>query len=1053
MSDANRRGHYPDVDPQPSFPALERGVLEVWRRDRTFRASVERRPAGPDGSNEYVFYDGPPFANGLPHYGHLLTGYVKDIVPRYQTLRGRRVERRFGWDCHGLPAELEVEQEIGVSGRANIEAYGIERFNEHCRSTVLRYTEAWVECVTRQARWVDFADDYKTMDLDYMESVIWAFKQLWDKGLIYEGYKVVPYSWAAQTVVSNFETRMDDSYHERQDPAITVRFRLLPEGDEPPTDLLCWTTTPWTLPSNLALAVGDDIDYAVFERDGRRVMLGEATVEKYASDLQGAERLASIKGRELVGRAYEPLYLFFADTKNAFCVLGADFVDTEEGTGIVHMAPGFGEEDMAACDKADIPVVCPVDERGVFTSEVPDWEGELVFDANRSIIRDLRDRGALFKHETYLHNYPHCWRTGEPLIYRAMSCWYVNVRSIRERAVELNQQIHWVPGHVRDGLFGNWLANAIDWPVTRNRFWGSPVPVWISDDPAYPRAEAYGSVRELEEAFGVPVTDLHRPAIDALTRPNPDDPTGKSVMRRVPDVLDCWFESGSMPFAQVHYPFENEDWFDKHFPADFIVEYVAQTRGWFYTMMVLSTALFDRPPFQNCLCHGVVLDENGQKLSKSLRNYPNPEEIFEEYGADALRWFLVSSPVLRGSDLQIDREGQRIREVVRLVMKPIWNAYHFFCLYANTDEVVATPRAESEQPLDRYILAKAHDLVVEVGDSLDAYDIPSACARLSTFIDVLNNWYIRRSRDRFWKQERDAEKLQGYDTLYCVLLTLLRVASPLLPLLTDEIYRGLTGERSVHLSDWPDPATLPADPPLVAAMDRVRDVCSAGLALRRARDVRVRQPLRCLTVAGARAEELGPFVDLIRDEVNVKDVRLTGELAGLASFRLQVNARALGKRLGKKMQEVIGSAKAGQWRRVDDARVEVAGEVLGAGEFDLLLDAAEGVTCQPLATNDAIVILDLELDEALEHEGRARDIVRVVQQARREAELHVADRIHLILDPPAGWREAAERFRSYIAEQTLALELAVDDTADRPGFHTHEALISGESLRLALRKA
>jgi isoleucyl-tRNA synthetase len=1044
---------YPDVEPQPSFPRIEQAILESWQREGIFRASVEARPVGPDGANEYVFYDGPPFANGLPHYGHLLTGYVKDVIPRYQTLRGRRVERRFGWDCHGLPAEMEAEQELDIAGRSQVIEYGIERFNAQCRKSVMRYTQEWQDYVTRQARWVDFENDYKTMDLPYMESVLWAFKELWDKGLVYEGYRVMPYSWAAQTPLSNFETRLDNSYRERQDPAITVRFELeRAPGEEHPTDLLVWTTTPWTLPSNLALAVGPEIDYAVFELAGRRVILGEATVAKYEASLAEARRVGGVKGEELVGRRYRPLFPFFENTPQSFRVLAADFVDTEEGAGTVHLAPGFGEEDMEACNAEGIPVVCPVDDGGCFTAEVPPYAGVHVFETNKDIIRELKERGLLFKHETYLHNYPHCWRTDTPLIYKAMSSWFVRVTAFRDRMVELNQQIRWIPEHIRDGLFGNWLEGARDWCISRNRFWGAPLPVWRSDDPRYPRVDVYGGLEALQRDFGVQLEDLHRPTIDGLVRPNPDDPSGQSQMRRVPDVLDCWFESGSMPFAQVHYPFENREWFEEHFPADFITEYLAQTRGWFYTLMVLSTALFDRPPFLNCICHGVVLDEEGQKLSKRLRNYPSPEEVFASYGADALRWFLVSSPILRGNDLQIDREGQAIREVVRLVINPIWNAYYFFCLYANSEDIRAEFRTDSKAVLDRYILAKVRTLVVEVAQELDSYDLPIACTRITAFIDALNNWYIRRSRDRFWKHEKGQDKLDAYNTLYSVLVTLLRVVSPLLPLLSEEIYRGLTGERSVHLSQWPEPDSLPADPELVASMDRVRDVCSTGLSLRRAQKVRVRQPLRRLTVAGSGVERLEPFLALIKDEVNVKEVELDSEIEHFATFRLQVNARVLGKRLGPKMQEVIQASKQGAWHKIPGAGIEVAGQVLGEGDYELLLNAREGLACQALSTNDALVVLDLELSEELEQEGRARDLVRVVQQARKEADLHVSDRIHLVLEIPAQWQHAAERFRDYIAEQTLARELELDGGAEREGFFVHQAKLGDQAIQIGLSK-
>ncbi|HKX46931.1 MAG TPA: isoleucine--tRNA ligase, partial [Planctomycetota bacterium] len=815
---------YPRVEASPSFPALEHRVLARWRAGRIFERSVEARAGG---ANEYVFYDGPPFANGLPHFGHLLTGYAKDVVPRYQTLRGRKVERRFGWDCHGLPAELHAERELGVSGRQAILDYGIERFNAHCRTSVLQYAAEWRRQVERAGRWVDFDRDYKTMDLAYMESVLWAFERLWEKGLVYEGYRVLPYSWAAETPVSNFETRLDDSYRERDDPALTVRFPLERRpGDPGELALLVWTTTPWTLPSNLALAVGPEIEYVVLELAGEHLVLGAAVRAKYERELGAAREVGRVLGRELVGRRYRPPFDFFLGRANAHVVLGADFVDTAEGTGVVHLAPGFGEDDQRVCEEHGIELVVPVDDRGRFTDEVPDWAGLNVFEANKPIAQELKRRGLVLRHEQYRHSYPHCWRTDEPLIHRAMSSWYVAVTKLRERMVELNRGIRWVPEHVRDGQFGRWLEGARDWSISRNRFWGTPIPVWRSDDPRYPRVDVYGSLAALERDFGVRLTDLHRPAVDALVRPNPDDPSGRSTMRRVPDVLDCWFESGSMPFAQRHYPFENREWFEGHFPADFITEYVAQTRGWFYTLVVLGTALFDKPPFRNVICHGTVVAEGGKKLSKRLRNYPPPEEVFESVGSDALRWYLMSSPVMRGGDLAISPDGREFHDVVRLVLNPIWNAWYFFALYANADGVTARFRADQAGVLDRYALAKARELVERAETALDAYDVAGACAEVRAFLDALNNWYIRRSRPRFWAAERSPDKQDAYDTLFTCLHVLCRVAAPLLPFLADEVYAGLTGEESVHLADWPDAAALPRDPALVADMDLVRAAAS-----------------------------------------------------------------------------------------------------------------------------------------------------------------------------------------------------------------------------------
>ena len=996
---------YPDVEQQPSFPAIEARILQFWTDDDTFRASVEQRPAGED---DYVFYDGPPFANGLPHYGHLLTGYVKDAVPRYKTMRGHRVERRFGWDTHGLPAEMEAERELGISGHVAITEYGIDKFNDFCRTSVLRYTREWRDYVTRQARWVDFDHDYKTLDLTYMESVMWAFKQLWDKGLIYEGYKVLPYCWECETPLSNFETRLDDAYRDRDDPTLTVWFEL-----ETGERLLAWTTTPWTLPSNLALAVGPDIEYSVYEVDGARYITGGAVPED-------TPVVATVLGSELVGRRYTPLFPFFADVENAFQVLAGDFVSTEEGTGVVHIAPGFGEDDQRVSEANGIPVVVPVDEHARFTAEVPDYEGQQVFDANASIIRDLKERGQVVKHEVYRHSYPHCWRTDTPLIYRAISSWFVKVTDIKERALELNQRIQWVPEHIRDGAFGKWLENARDWSISRNRFWGSPIPVWKSDDPRYPRLDVYGSLDDIERDFGVRPADLHRPGIDSLTRPNPDDPTGQSTMRRVEEVLDCWFESGSMPYAQVHYPFENAEWFDGHFPADFIVEYVGQTRAWFYNLHVLGTALFDSQPFNTCVVHGVILGDDGRKASKRLRNYVDPEEMFETYGADAVRWFLLSSPVLRGQDLIFTRKG--VADAVRQVLNPIWNAWYFFSLYANTDRYQASFRVDAEGVLDRYVLAKTRQLVVEVEQRMDAYDLSGACESISSFLDALTNWYIRRSRDRFWVGDADA-----FDTLHTVLAVLCQVAAPLLPMVAEEVYRGLTGERSVHLADWPSAEVLPADDELVAAMDLVRDVCSAASSVRKAAGLRVRLPLPGLTVAAPDAARLEGFTHLIAEELNVKDVQLTTDVSAAGRYVLQVVPAVLGPRLGADVQKVIKAVRAGEWERRSDGSVVVGDRTLAVDEYSLRLVPADEAVSRSLPGERGLVVLDTAVTPELEAEGLARDVVRLVQQARKDEGLHVSDRIHLVVDPGHhdDVRSAVEVHRDYIAEQTLAGDLVV----------------------------
>ncbi|MGF1597387.1 MAG: isoleucine--tRNA ligase [Acidimicrobiales bacterium] len=1038
---------YPEVPSRPDLPAIERRILARWNAGNTFQRSLDRRPGEERGGSEFVFNDGPPFANGLPHYGHLLTGYVKDAVPRYQTMRGNRVERRFGWDCHGLPAEMETEKETGVSGRRAIMEYGIAAFNEQCRLSVLRYTSEWEDYVTRQARWVDFDNDYKTMDLAYMESVIWAFKQLWAKGLVYEAYRVVPYSWGAETPLANFEIRLDDATRPRQDPALTVAFELEPaDGDPGPMRILAWTTTPWTLPSNLALAIGRDIDYAVVPdpRGDGFVVLAAAAVERYRAELGDVEPVATLPGASLLGRSYRPLMPYFADHPAAFVILGADFVDTGDGTGVVHIAPGFGEDDQRVSEENGIALVVPVDDEGRFTDEVPDFAGLNVFDANPEIIRHLKDQGVVLRHETYDHNYPHCWRTDTPIIYKAINSWYVRVTDLNDRLLAANAKINWIPEHVRDGQFGRWLEGARDWSISRNRFWGAPLPVWRSDDPDHPRIDVYGSLDEIEADFGVRPTDLHRPYVDGLVRPNPDDPTGRSMMRRVPEVLDCWFESGSMPYAQLHYPFENVERFEAHNPADFIVEYIAQTRGWFYTMHVLSVALFDAPAFSNVICHGVVLDGEGRKLSKKLRNYPDPIEVFETIGSDALRWYLLSSPILRGLDLRIEADGGGIKDVVRQVINPIWSAYSFFALYANADGVTARLSTDSTNLLDRYILAKTHRLVTGTGDRLDAYDLAGACAAVQGYLDALTNWYIRRSRERFWNTDSDGTvDHDALNTLYTVLVTLTRTIAPLLPLLAEELWLGLTrplppgatgfltgdddAMDSVHFQDWPSADDLPADDDLVIAMDRLREVASAALSLRDERGLRVRLPLARAVVAGDNVEGIVPFTDLLADEINVKTVTVTGDVERYGTFRLRPNGRVLGPKLGADVQRVISAAKAGQWTMGDDGTVEVAGHVLRGDEYELALDPRDGVTAAPLAGNDAVVVLDTEVTPELEAEGQARDLVRFVQQLRKDRALSVTDRIHLRLDLPAPVQEVLSPHLPWVANQVLATELTMSE--------------------------
>ena len=1003
---------YADVKAKPDFVEVEKEILKFWEEDNTFEKSVHNR----DGAAEFVFYDGPPFANGTPHYGHIMVSYVKDVVARYQTMNGKKVERRLGWDCHGLPAEMSAEKQLGVSGRKQIEQFGVEKFNDFCRSDVLKYSGIWVEMFKRIGRWVDFNHDYKTMDLPFMESVINNFKQLYEKGLVYEDYRVLPYSWAAETPLSNFE--VNQGYQDKTDNAITVMFKL-----ENGMNILVWTTTPWTLPSNLMLAVGLDIDYAVMEEDGQKYILAEALLGRYKKQLEHATKVGSLKGKDLVGMSYEPMFPYFKHLKDkgAFKVLSGEFVSTEDGTGIVHIAPGFGQDDFDACRAYDenFPVVCPVDEAGKFTSEVPDYEGKQVFETNEPIMQWLKENGLLVKKEQYTHSYPFCWRTDTPLIYKAMSSWFVRVTDFRDEMVKNNQQINWVPEHIKDGRFGKWLEGARDWSISRNRFWGTPIPVWKSDNPQFPRVDVFGSVAEIKEKTGFEVKNLHKPYIDEVVYPNPDDPSGKTMMRRVSDVFDCWFESGSMPYAQVHYPFENKEWFESHFPADFIVEAMDQTRGWFYTLTVLSTALHNKPAFKNCICTGLLMAEGGQKLSKRLKNYPDPNEVLETIGSDVLRWFLVSSPVLKGGNLAVDKEGKEIAKAARAALIPLWNAFYFFTLYANAEGYKAKEVYSSNEAIDNYILSKLKRLSQIVKQGLDTYDVAMATNEVTSFMEILNNWYIRRTRDRFWEGDR-----QAFDVLYTVLVNLSKIVAPLMPFVSEYVFKTLTGEESVHLTDYPTLSEIKLDDALVKEMDFLQDLCSAAKFIREEKNLRNRLPLQSLTVVGKDLDFIGTqYQDIIKDELNVKEVKLDNNLGNYADKSVYLYTPLLGKALGKDMGPVMGAYKQGQWEINADGTLNIAGKTLTKDLFEVRLNMKEGVAGQAFADNKAVVTLDTNVTDALRREGMARDFVRLVQTLRKDKDFNISDRIELSYQTEdAELAQALDENKAYVAEQVLAVK-------------------------------
>ena len=1011
------------VNSKVDFPKMEESILKFWEENDICNKSIQQRPA----DNEYVFYDGPPFATGLPHFGHFVPGTIKDVFPRYQAMKGKRVIRRFGWDCHGLPVEAEVEKTLGIKGYFNVMNYGVAKFNDACRSIVLRYTEEWKHTITRMGRWVDFDHGYRTMDKSYMESVWWVFKTLYDKGLIYEGYNILPYSPLLASPLSNMEVSLG-GYKDVTDPAVTIRFKA--DGEEN-TYFLAWTTTPWTLPSNLALAVGPDIDYVkVKDTDsGDYYYLAEKLLHKYYKDGKGYEIVARVKGSDLKGRTYEPLFPYFADLKKqgAFIVVCGDYVTTEDGCGIVHTAPGFGEDDYNVLKGTGIPVVCPIDAECRFTDEVPDFKGLFVKDADKGVIEWLKAHGKLVKRENYLHSYPFCYRTKMPLIYRAMSCWFVDIQKIKQTMLDCNEEIRWVPDHIKHGRFGKWLEGARDWAISRNRFWGNPIPVWKCDGSDY--IEVIGSVEELEAKCGKKVEDLHKQYVDELTWPSPD---GKGTMRRIPDVLDCWFESGSMPYAQEHYPFDNKERFEKIFPADFINEGLDQTRGWFYSLTILAAALFGKPAFMNCIVSGIVLAADGRKMSKSERNYTDPMEIINKYGADALRFALIDSPLVRADDLKFSDEI--VKDVLKSLIIPLWNAYSFFVTYANIDgyEPSETPYEKLSNPLDRWIISDLNKLIKDVSDALDTYQVDNACSALVVFIDDLNNWYIRRSRRRFWKSENDGDKKEAYDTLYRVLLTFSKIAAPMIPFITDEIYQNLRTDKmpeSVHLEDYPVYTESERDEKLEREMSLTMKTIAMGRALRSSSNLKIRQPLSEFFIVDRSDEErkiLADNSDIISEELNVKNVSISGDESALVSYSAKANFKVLGSKLGKSMKEVaaeIQKLSSDEIASILDGKaltVKYSAGEIALSEGDLVVQRAEKEHVKVLNEGNITVGYDTEITESLLLEGIARDLVRSVQTERKDTGLEVADHINLTIFGSEVVKKSVDAFGDYIKQETLA---------------------------------
>ena len=1038
------------VSNKVAFPQMEENILKVWEANSTFEKSLKRN----EGKERYKFYDGPPFATGLPHYGHLLAGTIKDIVPRYQTMRGKYVERRFGWDTHGLPIEALAQDDLGVAGAPEIKALGIDKFNEHCRSKVLRYVSEWRKTVTRMGRWVDFDHDYKTMNPEFMETIWWVFKQLWNQGRVYKSHRIMPYSWKLSTPLSNFEA--GSNYKDVQDPTVTVRTPVVAFGADRISDLksqisdvggqisklqalkdagttiylLIWTTTPWTLPENLMMCAGAKIDYVAVRdvTDDKKpiYIMAKARLPHIFKKEEQYELVAEFKGTELKGTEYEPIFPYFADKKaeGAFRVLNDDYVTTDDGVGIVHIAPAYGEDDFRVCQEAGMhAIVDPLDQACAFTDQVPEYKGRFCKDCDKDIIKRLKAEGKLVHQATIVHSYPFCDRTDTPLIYRAIDAWYVKVEDLHERLAKNNAKVHWTPAYVGEKRFGNWLEEARDWNISRNRFWGSCIPVWINDaDPD--DMICVGSIKELEELSGEKVTDLHKHFVDKIVIQK----DGKTY-HRTPEVLDCWFESGSMPYAQQHYMGEGD--FKDYFPADFIAEGLDQTRGWFYTLMVLGTCLFDQSPYKNVIVNGLVLAEDGKKMSKRLKNYPDPTKMLDTYGADAIRLYMIYSPVVKAESLKFSEKG--VQQLMRDLLIPWWNAYSFFVTYANVDgfndaEVVYP---ESDNVLDKWIVSSMETLINDVTAAMDEYDLQRSVRPFVKFVEDLTNWYIRRSRRRFWKSTNDGDKLNAYRTLRYVLVQLSKVAAPFTPFIAEEIYTNLKGAsdpESVHLCDFPTANAAARDLDLEKRMADVQAAVELGRRLRADNDLKVRQPLACLKLAGGDVKGLE---ELIEDELNVKKVEFIADETELCDVTFKANFKTLGKKCGPKMKAVAAAIAGAK-------KVPFECEGFTITEEDVI------VTRTPkddlvVASQGAIVVgLETALTPELIAEGNVREFVSHVQSMRKEADFEVVQRIAVTVSCDAEMKAALEAYLDYVRNEILAVSVTITEGEGDVGLNGHK---------------
>ncbi|MBQ7409030.1 MAG: isoleucine--tRNA ligase [Alphaproteobacteria bacterium] len=1002
--------------PKANFPEIEHSVLQFWRENNTFHKSLEKTKQG----EPFNFYDGPPFGNGLPHLGHLGVSAIKDMISRFQTMNGKHVVRELGWDCHGLPAENSVEKKQGRTAKKIVEEDGIAAFCDMCRDDVMTYTNEWLRYIERIGRWVDGGDNfgYRTMDTKYMESVIWALKELYKKGLLYKDFKVNPFDWKLGTVLSNSEASSE--YQDIVDDTVTVWFQL-ENGDR----AIAWTTTPWTLPANSALAVNPEMKYVRMRHaDGNVYVLAESRLKAYEKVFADSENLGTVYGKDLVGLHYKPIFNYYENSDSLLHqIIPADYVSDSDGTGIVHIAPAFGEDDYFAAKNLDakFPVILNVDDYGNFDSTVSDWAGMNIFEANPKIIDYLKQNGILVKKDQHKHSYPFGPRSHEKLIYRATDAWYIDVPKIRDRLVELTKtETTWTSAGNR---FMSWIENARPWGISRNRFWGVPLPIWEKDG----EYKIFGSIKELEDFFGTEIHDLHRPTLDALT---------KDGWHRIVDVLDCWFESGSMPFAQLHYPFENQDKFAKNFPADYIIEGQDQTRGWFYSLMIMAVALFDKPAFKVVSANGMALDEQKRKFSKSLHNYSDPSDLFEKYGADAIRLFIQGSNFMKAEPICMDKEGTVFNDSIKTVLTPLWNAYHFFTLYANAGNITVTKEPTPENALDKYILAELNELVKTTTNSLNEYKPDFAVKEFIRFLDVLNNWYIRRNRDRFWDEDESA-----FETLHYVLTTFCKLLAPFAPFISEYIFKNLTGLESVHLQDWPKASET--DTKILADMRRVQMIVSTGKQLREQYKLRNRLPLQDATIAGV---EMSDYADIIKDELNVKQVKFIDDIHSVADSFVYLITPKIGARLGGALKDIIPSVKRGDYT-IDGDKLVVGEYTLNSDEYENRLTVKDGISGSALPDNTAVVVLNTETNSELIAEGLVNDALRFIQDSRKASNLDVSDRIKLVYNADPALANAIEIHKKRIMHDALIVEM---ETGDADQFTTE---IEGYNFAIKIEKA